>query len=149
MGQYGKLTPTDKSERNKHGQRVVLYKCDCGGEKLIREYDVKQGKCTSCGCIRHNQKLLSHQIEYASWRCMIGRCYNQSWASYQNYGGRGITVCNRWRGRKGYLNFYHDMAPRLSRDLTLDRINNDGNYEPSNCRWATKKQQRENQRVCS
>lgn len=82
--------------------------------------------------------------EYVSWKCMIQRCLNPNQKSYHNYGGRGITVCDKWRN--SFEAFYADMGPRLQ-GRTLDRINTNGNYEPGNCRWATIEEQNNNQRA--
>ena len=88
------------------------------------------------------------QLMYARWKNMRKRCYNIDSQQYINYGMRGISVCDRWLepDGQGFRNFYEDMGDRPSKEYSLDRINNDGNYEPSNCRWATAKQQRNNQR---
>jgi hypothetical protein len=81
-------------------------------------------------------------LEYGVWQAMIHRCTNPRNPQFKDYGGRGITVCERWRK---YVNFSRDMGPRPL-GLTLDRINNDGNYEPGNCRWATRSEQQRNSR---
>ena len=87
---------------------------------------------------------LSSRIEYHSWKGMINRCTNKNHHKYSSYGARGITVCDRWLNSLD--NFIKDMGDRPSLDYSLDRINNDGNYEPSNCRWATRSQQMRNRR---
>lgn len=83
---------------------------------------------------------------YSTWRGMISRCTDKNSTSYKNYGGRGITVCDRWLGKEGFTNFVADMSPRPSKKHSLDRIDINGNYEPSNCKWATAKQQANNRR---
>ena len=87
---------------------------------------------------------MSGSPSWNSWKCMRDRCANPKAKDWPRYGGRGIRVCARWQGRDGFVNFLADMGPRPA-GMTLDRIDNDGNYEPSNCRWATPKQQRANQ----
>lgn len=85
-------------------------------------------------------------LVHTSYRGMIDRCYRKSHIFYHHYGGRGITVCDRWRGKNGFHNFFADMGDRPSRKHSIDRINNDGNYEPDNCRWATQSYQIVNSR---
>jgi hypothetical protein len=86
---------------------------------------------------------LSYSPEYQIWRQMLARCHRPGCVGYENYGGRGISVCERWRE---FVNFYNDMGPRPSRDYSIDRIDNDGDYQPGNCRWATRSVQQRNKR---
>lgn len=88
--------------------------------------------------------LLRYPFEYQSWQAMKQRCYNPKNANYHSYGGRGITVCARWL--KSFANFMKDMGPKQPPAVTLERINVNGNYEPKNCRWATKFEQTQNKR---
>lgn len=128
-------------------------RCDCGKVWEVDLNFIKLGKTKSCGCLREElkSKPRSHGMcsrrnkatEYKIWASMIQRCTNKNEESYRNYGGRGITVCDRWRK---FENFFEDMGIRPSPKLTLDRINNDGNYEPGNCRWADNKTQVNNAR---
>jgi hypothetical protein len=94
-----------------------------------------------------SRNRMSNSPEYRAWRDMQRRCFCSSCSGYRNYGGRGITVCDRWLGDYGFSNFLNDVGPRPSNSVSLDRINNDGNYEPGNCRWTSKREQIRNSRT--
>jgi hypothetical protein len=120
--------------------------CDCGRvyttKSGIMKSAIKARGHYSCKHCRDNGRRLDNSCrseEYAAWNNMKTRCYNPSYAEWSQYGGRGITVCDRWL--ESYDNFFSDMGPKPSQLHSLDRINNDAAYSPENCRWATKKEQ--------
>lgn len=126
-----------------------ICECECGSSASVAAADLKSGHTKSCGCLNsesRKSKALRHGYNrtttYVCWSNMLARCGNANRPDFKNYGGRGITVCERWLD---FANFLADMGEKPS-GLTIDRINNDGNYEPGNCRWATPSEQRRNQR---
>lgn len=138
----------------KHGRtRYADFKCHCGEIFQCAMSKIKSGHTSSCGCNakrRKNNEFEKHGMagcpEYWSWINMLGRCYNPNVWNYNRYGGVGITVCERWR--RSFTNFFSDMGAKPSKAHTLDRWpNSSGNYEPSNCRWASKKEQVRNRKV--
>lgn len=129
---------------------VWLCLCECGGTKNVGSYLLRRGDTRSCGCMQRENAAslkmkhgLSTSSTYRSWSAMICRCTKPYTNSYELYGGRGISVCARWAE---FENFLADMGERPA-GRSIDRIDCDGNYEPSNCRWATASQQQRNKRI--
>jgi hypothetical protein len=146
---FGRLTvvslvPSNRSPYYWHCQ------CDCGKTLNAEPNLLISGGVKSCGCLR--KELLrthgySHLWEYGCWWAMVSRCCNPNDSSYKNYGGRGIKVCDRWID--SFEDFFKDMGERPGSEYSIDRKDNNGNYEPGNCRWATRSQQQRNKRPYS
>ncbi len=157
---FGRLTAVSSFSVYKNNKSALYWNCicDCGNTKAVIAYSLTKGLTQSCGCLRnervtnvisiHGDKRRNGKIapEYTCWQNMKARCYDINSTHYNHYGGRGIKVCERWL--ESYENFLKDMGRKPSPELTLDRINNNGNYEPSNCRWTTRLVQTHNRR-CS
>lgn len=148
---YGRLIVLDSHIR-KGGTRYWQCACDCGNILWVCTSNLVSGTQKSCGCLRRekwatgNRKThgLTGTPLYAVWSSMKGRCYNPKNQDYDVYGGRGITVCDRW---KDSFEFFHsDMAAKYRPGLSLERQEVNGNYEPSNCCWATMREQQNNRR---
>ena len=132
-----------------HGSYYWRCKCECGNENDVIATRLINLKQISCGCLRYRKGqnikhgLKSHPL-YSKWNSMKGRCHTETYHNYNQYGGRGIKVCDRWR--YSVENFYNDMITGWQKGLHLDRIDVNGNYCPENCRWVTNKTNQRNKR---
>lgn len=144
---FGKLIAVSRCNTGSRHTKWTC-RCDCGATTDVRLDCLRSGASKSCGCssvVPPKSHGMSGTPDYKTWIGMIARCTDQNHKSYHNYGGRGISVCERWAN--SIEMFIADMGPRPTQKHTIDRVDNDGNYEPGNCRWATTKEQGRNKRV--
>jgi len=148
---FNRLTAIEYMGLNKNRLSTWLFRCDCGNEKVIVTQNVKSGLVKSCGCYSkecNSKRFTTHgktnTKEYHTYYKIKDRCYNKSCKEYRLYGQRGIVMCDRWL--ESFENFFKDMGYAPTSDHSIDRIDVDGIYEPTNCKWSTKQEQNRNKR---
>lgn len=146
---FGNITIISFSHSNKFRRKCWVGKCACGNIKVVDGAHLRSGAIVSCGCLKKTYALIHGESafrtkENVAWHNMKSRCYDSKNRDYHNYGGRGIILCEEWKNY--YAAFLNDMGRAPSPSFSIDRINTNGNYEKSNCKWSTALEQANNKR---
>lgn len=150
---FNRLLAIEVVGRNSNREKLYKCKCDCGNYSIVRGAALKYGLTKSCGCLQREKASSANTKHgmyksriYKIWEDMHNRCYQKTYHAYCHYGGRGISICSEWL--HDFKCFYDwSMANGYADNLSIDRIDVNGNYEPSNCRWITQKEQLKNRRI--
>ena len=152
---FGRLAVLHRESRDGHGNPTWKCVCLCGNVVVVRGMSLRRGHTTSCGCLRMERcrKVVTYHgmarsSEYRAWEGMVQRTGNPRYAQWKDYGGRGIDMNPEWKGEGGFKKFLACVGPKPDPSYSIDRIDNDRGYWPENIRWADRKTQQSNRRVC-